>query len=202
MDIDRIVKNIVTEVLINEGGKRKDTLDEFVDGDRLFDMATDIHPTVKELARPIYGVRKQKENLDKFDKFFTQNYNYFVKLTNKYNKIKKSEGSGPFDIRDIIRLIYRHCEYIIRNSINPNHQLEGADEFLKFFPEEVKEWDNTQKQEIEDYAKTKGRNSSNFFQSLISNKDMTLIDIMSNIDFILELQNKYGLRLFVLTLNW
>ena len=202
MNIDRIVKNIVREVLINEERKRKDTLDEFVDGDRLFEMATDIHQIVKELSRPVYRVRQQKENLDKFDKFYTNNYDYFVKVANKFNKIKMSEGNGPFEINDIVRLIYLHCAYLIRNSINPNNQLSGADNFLTFFPEELKEWDNTQKQDIEEYAKTKGRSSSNFFKSLIAYKGMTLIDIMSNIDFILKLQNKYGLNLLNLSLNW
>ena len=55
--------------------------------------------------------------------------------------------------------------------------------------------DSNMKQEIEEYAKGQGRNSSNFFKGLIYDKDLDLIDIMSNIDFILELQNKYDLRL-------
>jgi hypothetical protein len=51
------------------------------------------------------------------------------------------------------------------------------------------------KEEIEEFAKTTGRNSSNFFKSLIYDKDLDLIDIISNIDFIVELQRKYNLRL-------
>ena len=67
MNIDRIIRNIVRETLLNEGRRAKETLDEFVDGEILYKMATDIHPMVKELARPIYGVRQQKENLNKLD---------------------------------------------------------------------------------------------------------------------------------------
>lgn len=202
MNIDRIIRNIVRETLLNEGRRAKETLDEFVDGEILYKMATDIHPMVKELARPIYGVRQQKENLNKLDNLYDKNYKYLVKVANNFNKIKKSEGSGPFEINDILRLIYQHCAYIIRSTNNPNNQLAGADNFLTFYPEEVKEWDDSKKQEIEEYAKTKGRSSSNFFKSLIFHKDMTLMDIMSNIDFILELQNKYDLRLLNLALSW
>jgi hypothetical protein len=202
MNIDRMVKNIVREVLINEGRKRKETLDDHVDGERLFDMVTDIHPTIKELARPIYGVRQQKGNLDKLSNLYRKNYKYFVKVANKFNKIKMSEGSGPFEIDDITRLIYQYCAYIIRSCNNPNNQLAGADDFLTFYPEEVKEWDDSKKQEIEEYAKTKGSSSSNFFKSLIFYKDMTLMDIMSNIDFILELLDKYGLSLLNLSMSW
>jgi hypothetical protein len=113
-----------------------------------------------------------------------------------------SEGDGPYKIEDIIRLIYQYSFYVIRSSNNPNNQLDGADSFLKFYPEEVKEWDDSKKQEIEEFAKTIGEGSSNFFISLIYDKDFDLIDIMSNIDFILELRNKYRLNLLNLSLNW
>ena len=202
MNIDRIVKNIVREVLINEGRKRKEPLDDRVDGKRLLDMLPETNSMVKELARPIYAVRQQKENVDKFSDFYRKKSNYFVKVANKFNKIKMSEGDGPYKIEDIIRLIYQYSFYVIRSSNNPNNQLDGADSFLKFYPEEVKEWDDSKKQEIEEFAKTIGEGSSNFFISLIYDKDFDLIDIMSNIDFILELRNKYRLNLLNLSLNW
>ena len=202
MSIDRIIRNIVRKSLLNEGGRRKETLDEYVDGKRLFDMLPEIHDMVKELARPEYGVRKQKVNLDKLNKFFMKNRNYFVKVAKKYNKIKESEGKGSFDIDDIIRLMYRYSGHIISNSNNQNNQLEGAEDFLTHYPEEIKEFDSSKKQDIEEYARTQGRESDNFFKNLIYEKDLDLVDIMSNIDFIIELQNKYYLRLLNLPIGW
>ena len=193
--MDQIIKNVIRNYVINEG-RRKESLDEFVDGKRLFDMMVDIHDVIRDLARPIYGVRQQKENLDRFDKFYTKNQSFFKKLAKKFNKIKEQETRGTFDLMDIIRLMYQYCAYIIRTSNNPNNQLDGARDFLKHFPDEVREFDSNMKEEVEEYAKTQGRNSSNFFKGLVYDKDLDLIDIMSNIDFILELQNKYNLRLF------
>lgn len=193
--MDQIIKNVIRNYVINEG-RRKESLDEFVDGKRLFDMMVDIHDVIRDLARPIYSVRQQKENLDRFDKFYTKNQSYFKKLAKKFNKIKEQETRGTFDLMDIIRLMYQYCAYIIRTSNNPNNQLDGARDFLKHFPDEVREFDSNMKEEVEEYAKTQGRNSSNFFKGLMYDKDLDLIDIMSNIDFILELQNKYNLRLF------
>ena len=193
--MDQIIKNVIRNYVINEG-RRKESLDEFVDGKRLFDMMVDIHDVIRDLARPIYSVRQQKENLDRFDKFYTKNQSFFKKLAKKFNKIKEQETRGTFDLMDIIRLMYQYCAYIIRTSNNPNNQLDGARDFLKHFPDEVREFDSNMKEEVEEYAKTQGRNSSNFFKGLVYDKDLDLIDIMSNIDFILELQNKYNLRLF------
>lgn len=202
MNLNKIVKDVVRRSLVNESRKRKDTLDEVSDGKRLYDMMVDIHDVIKDLAKPIYGVRQQKENLDRFDKFYTKNQSYFNKIAKKFNKVKEQEGSGPFDIMDIIRIMYNYCAYIIRTSNNPNNQLDGVEEYLKHFPDEVKEFDSNMKQEIEEYAKGQGRNSTNFFKGLIYDKDLDLIDIMSNIDFILELQNKYNLRLLTLPMGW
>jgi hypothetical protein len=202
MNINQIIKNVIRKSLINEARPIKQTLDEFVDGKRLFDMLTDIHDMVKELARPIYGERQQKVNIETFTKFGTKNHNYFVKLAKKYNKIIETERKRPFDIDDIVRLMKDYCRYIIRSSNNPNNQLDGAKDFLKHFPDEVKVFDGSEKQEIEEYAKTTGKNSSNFFKGLMFEKDLTLIDIMSNIDFIMELKNKYNLRLFNLPIGW
>lgn len=184
--------------VLKEETNIKPALNEFVDGKILFDMLTDIHDMVKELARPIYGERQQKVNTEKFIKFGVKNHNYFVKLAKKYNKIKETERKIPFDIDDIVRLMKDYCRYIIRTSNNPNNQLDGAEDFLKHFPDEVKVFDGSKKQEIEEYAKTTGKNSSNFFKGLMFEKDLTLIDIMSNIDFIMELKNKYNLRLLIL----
>ena len=195
MNVDKIIKNVVRQTLIKEGRRLKDTLDDFSDGKRLFDMVVDIHPMIKDLARPIYGERQQKDNLEKFDMYFKKNRGYFDKIAKKYNKIKQNEGKGPFELFDIVRLLYQYCAYIIRTSINPSNQLDGAERFIKHYPEEVKEWDSNMKEEIEEFAKTTGRNSSNFFKSLIYDKDLDLIDIISNIDFIVELQRKYNLRL-------
>lgn len=202
MNEEQIIKNVVRRSLVNESRKRKEALDEFSDGKRLFDMMVDVHDVIKDLARPIYGVRQQKENLDKFDQFYTKNKSYFNKLAKKFNKIKEQERGGTFEIMDIIRIMYQYCAYIIRTSNNPNNQLDGARDFLKHFPDEVKEFDSNMRQEIEEYAKGQGRNSSNFFKDLIYDKDLDLIDIMSNIDFILELQNKYDLRLLNLPMGW
>jgi hypothetical protein len=202
MNINQIIKNVIRKSLINEARPIKQTLDEFVDGKRLFDMLTDIHDMVKELARPIYGERQQKVNIETFTKFGAKNHNYFVKLAKKYNKIIETERKRPFDIDDIVRLMKDYCRYIIRSSNNPNNQLDGAKDFLKHFPDEVKVFDGSEKQEIEEYAKTTGKNSSNFFKGLMFEKDLTLIDIMSNIDFIMELKNKYNLRLFNLPIGW
>lgn len=201
MNLNKIVKDVIRNYVINEG-RRKESLDEFVDGKRLFDMMVDIHDVIRDLARPIYSVRQQKENLDRFDKFYTKNQNYFNKLAKKFNKVKEQEGRGPFDINDIIRIMYQYCVYIIRTSNNPNNQLDGARDFLKHFPDEVREFDSNMKEEVEEYAKTQGINSSNFFKGLIYDKDLDLIDIMSNIDFILELQNKYNLKLLNLPIGW
>lgn len=194
MNTGQIIKNVVRRSLVNES-RRKEPLDEFTDGKRLFDMMVDIHDVIKELARPIYTERQQRENLDKFDKFYTKNSGYFKKIAKKFIKIKEQEGKGTFDIMDIIRIMYQYCAYIIRTSNNPNNQLDGARDFLKHFPDEVKEFDSNMKQEIEEYAKGQGKRWVNFFKGLIYDKDLDLIDIMSNIDFILELQNKYNLNL-------
>ena len=202
MNLNKIVKDVVRRSLVNESRKRKDTLDEVSDGKRLYDMMVDIHDVIKDLAKPIYGVRQQKENLDRFDKFYTKNQSYFNKIAKKFNKVKEQEGSGPFDIMDIIRIMYNYCAYIIRTSNNPNNQLDGVEEYLKHFPDEIKEFDSNMKQEIEEYAKGQGRNSTNFFKGLIYDQELDLIDIMSNIDFILELQNKYNLRLLTLPMGW
>ena len=202
MNIDRIIRNIVRETLLNEGRRAKETLDEYVDGKRLYNMLVDVHDVIKDLARPVYGQRLQKENLEKLSKYIMKNRKYFERVAKQFNKIKQSERSGPFDIIDIVRLMHQYCAYIIRSSHNPTNQLDGAESFLKFFPEETKEWDSSQKQDIEEFAKTTGRNSSNFFLNLIYDKDYDLIDIISNIDFILELQNKYDLRLLNLALSW
>ena len=165
-------------------------------------MLTDIHDMVKELARPIYGERQQKANVEKFSKFGFKNHNYFIKLAKKYNKIRETERKKPFDIDDIVRLMKDYCSYIIRTSNNPNDQLDGAEKFLKHFPDEVKVFDGSKKQEIEEYAKTTGKNSSNFFKGLMYEKDLNLIDIMSNIDYIMMLKDKYNLRLFNLPMGW
>ena len=201
MNKEQIIKNVVRKSLVNES-RRKEPLDEFADGKRLFDMMVDIHDVIKDLARPIYAVRQQRENLDKFDKFYTKNSGYFKKIAKKFIKIKEQEGKGTFDIMDIIRIMYQYCAYIIRTSNNPNNQLDGVEYFLKHFPDEVREFDSNMKEEVEEYAKTQGINSSNFFKGLIYDKDLDLIDIMSNIDFILELQNKYDLKLLNLPIGW
>lgn len=199
--MDQIIKNVIRNYVINEG-RRKESLDEFSDGKRLFDMMVDIHDFIRDLARPIYGVRQQKENLDKLDKFYTKNSDYFKNIAKKFKKIKEQETRGTFDLMDIIRIMYQYCAYIIRTSNNPNNQLDGVEYFLRHFPDEVKEFDSNMKQEIEEYAKGQGRNTVNFFKGLIYEKDLDLIDIMSNIDFILELQNKYDLRLLNLPIGW
>jgi hypothetical protein len=188
--------------VIKESRPAKETLDEFVDGKILYNMLTDIHDMVKELARPIYGERQQKANVETFSKFGVKNHNYFVRLAKKYNKIRETERKKPFDIDDIVRLMKDYCGYIIRTSNNPNNQLDGAENFLKHFPDEVKVFDSSKKQEIEEYAKTTGRNSSNFFKGLMFEKDLNLIDIMSNIDYIMMLKDKYNLRLFNLPMGW
>ena len=54
--------------VIKESRPAKETLDEFVDGKILYNMLTDIHDMVKELARPIYGERQQKANVETFSK--------------------------------------------------------------------------------------------------------------------------------------
>jgi hypothetical protein len=202
MNLDKIIKYVIRETLINEGRKPKERLDEFNDGKRIYDIATKLHPTIKELARPNYGVRQQKDNVEKLYTFFRNNRPYIDKVADKYNKIKKSEGSGPFEIGDIVRTFYSYCEIIVRRSNDPNNQLDGAESFLRFYPEEIKEWDESQKQEIEEYAKTIGGGSMNFFKNLIYDKDMDLIDIRSNMDFIFELKDKYGVNLFILPIGW
>ena len=64
MNKEQIIKNVIRRSLVNES-RRKEPLDELVDGKKLFDMMFDIHDVIRDLARPIYGVRQQKENLDK-----------------------------------------------------------------------------------------------------------------------------------------
>ena len=59
MNKEQIIKNVIRRSLVNES-RRKEPLDELVDGKKLFDMMFDIHDVIRDLARPIYGVRQQR----------------------------------------------------------------------------------------------------------------------------------------------
>lgn len=199
MKLEQIIKSNIRELFLNEA-RGQEPIDDYVDGKRIYDMAPEIHNVVKELARPVYGRRLQKENINNYTHFFRKNSNFFDKIAKKYIKIKIKEGKGTYEINHIKRLLHVYPEYIIRSSHNPNNQLEGAEQFLKHFPEEIKLWDEKQKEEVEEFTDKYGSSTFNFLSALMNNQDFDLIDIISNIDFIFELQQKYNLVLLNLSI--